>query len=404
MRIIKLTSGILAMFLIILSFSACSETPSDPDKSVCILYGNTRNVGLPRDDVLENEIEQMAEAVTNCSVIVIDGNSDTYSYSNTIKYPKAFFLTQESNNKKYVENIMQNIVKCTPDTEEIDIISALYSAEKELSKNNTENKKIVIFSSGISTTGELDFYNNPKLIEEEPEVIVNMLKKSNSLPDLDNAEVEWHGFGLVEEPQSRLTKTNEYRLKNIWEAILKACDAEIVGDSINAEIGSDINYDVEELKKDYRKVSVVDFPGIIEIDETRVEFQEGSDKFLDEEKVYKELEPYADLMLESGCKNFYLVGSTASDGDRSGCLSLSTERAEAVKDVLCSFGVPSSYLDVYGIGRENFGGNYGWRVNDLNSNGKLEGDLAQQNRKVMIIEKDSDKGNEFIKIWNDTMK
>lgn len=375
--------------------------PALPE-NICILLGNTHNVARPDYDIMETEFAEMAEQGVNCSVIVIDGNPNLYSYSNNVRYPKALAFLQESNNKNYIDKIMKEIVNnCVPRTDEIDILGALRSAEKKLSAADTQ-KRILLFSSGISTAGALNFADNPKLIEEDPNVIVNMLKASQSLPDLTNVEIVWHGFSVVEEPQKQLSDINEYRLETLWRAILTACNATIV--SFESEVGAVSNYPIEEVKKDYPQVSVVEFPDVIDIDETKVQFKPRTAEFLDENKVYEELKPYAEMILQSGCKNFYLVGSTASVSSNAECLKLSTERAEAVKNVLCSFGVPASFLEIYGIGRENFGGEYKWRVNDLKADGKsLDEQLAQQNRKVMIIEKSSEKGMEFKQIWDTTM-
>lgn len=402
-RWLKFTSVFLVLLITILGFSSCCNSNPTPTESVCILYGNTRNVPIPDYASIEPEITKMTEVATNCSMIVIDGNPNSYCYEETLYYPCTLPIFQKSNNAGYIKNAIKTMAQAgQAHADEIDILGALRSAEKKLSEDKDTKKKILIFSSGISTAGALNFADNPKLIEEDPNVIVNMLKASQSLPDLTNVEIVWHGFSVVEEPQKQLSDINEYRLETLWRAILTACNATIV--SFESEVGAVSNYPIEEVKKDYPQVSVVEFPDVIDIDETKVQFKPRTAEFLDENKVYEELKPYAEMILQSGCKNFYLVGSTASVSGNAECLKLSTERAEAVKNVLCSFGVPASFLEIYGIGRENFGGEYKWRVNDLKADGKnLDEQLAQQNRKVMIIEKSSEKGMEFKQIWDTTM-
>lgn len=408
-NLVKCTAVILSITLFMMIFSACGNGNEENDsdnltESVCLLYGNTRNVGVPNYDELKKEIEQMSEGVTDCSVIVIDGEPNTVSYNNTIKYPKTIPIFKKSSDTRYINNVMKDILNCKPDTEEIDILSALYNAQKALSKDDGLKKKIVIFSSGISTTGILNFSENPKLIEEDPSSIVNKLNKAKSIPDLTGVEIIWHGFGIVEPPQENLTKINEYRLKNIWNAILKECNATIVGETINGEISDEQDYISEEFRKDYPDVSNAEFPTIIEFDETQVQFESGTANFLDENEVYKDLKPYADLIRESGCEKFYIVGSTASADNNDKCLALSYKRAEAVKKVLCSYEVSPSYFEVYGIGREDFKGEFEWRVNDLNTDGTLNETFAKKNRKVVIVEQQSKRGQDFIEVWNKTLK
>lgn len=407
MRIKKLmlTGTFFIACLVLLLFSACDcGSDNEVTDAVCILYGNTNNTPLPDNSILNEEISQMAEDKTRCSVIVIDGAADTVSYKSTIEYPQTLFnIDKENSNKEYVNRVIKDINSdCVPKTKEIDIINALYNANKVLSKEEVANKKIILFSSGISTEGVLDFSSNPDLINEDPQAIVDMLEKTNSLPDLNGVTVIWHGFGVAEEPQDKLTAANEQKLKNMWNAILKACDVKNADNSVELDIGT--KSDGEQIKCDYPLVSTAVFSDDIVLDEEKVEFEEESAEFVDEEKVYEELQPYAKLMMESNYKKFYVIGSTASDGSNDGCIELSYKRAEAVKKVLCSFGVQDSYLDVYGIGRENFIGDYEWRVNDLNDDGSLNKEVAPNNRKVMIIKADSKVGKEFIDLWNTNMK
>lgn len=393
---------IMMACIILAFFTACFKTTSDPTSAVCILYGNSRNVPLPSTKVLTEEVAQMAETTAYCSVIVIDGSADATSYTSTIRKPDSVIpFIDTGNNEKYINQVVSDICNdCVPNASEVDVIGALQNAKKALAKENVENKKIVIFSSGISTEGALDFASNPNLIFEEPEAIVNNLKASGSLPDLEGVTIVWHGFGIVEKPQQELSQALEKRLINIWNAILKAADVANPDDAIKLDIGTEQNSDkIAEKKRDYPLVSSAVFEYIIELDEEKVEFLPDSEEFVDEEKVYTELQPYVKLMLESDYKKFYVIGSTASDGDDAGCMDLSVKRAEIVKNVLVGFGVPESYLDTYGIGREILSGKYIWRVNDLNPDGTLNAELAPLNRKVTIVVADSDYGKEFEEIW-----
>lgn len=402
MKKIALILTIMMICAILLLFAACSKTEPDPTSAVCILYGNSRNVPVPSMKVLSEEVAQMANATTYCSVIVIDGSADATSYTSTIRKPdSAIPFIDTGNNEKYINQVVNDIRKdCVPDTPEVDIIGALQNAKKVLDKENVENKKIVIFSSGISTDGELDFAKQPELIFEEPETIVGNLKSANALPDLNGVTIVWHGFGVVEAPQKKLTQALERRLVDIWSAILKAANVANPNDAIKLDIGTDKNSEIiAKSKEDYPLVTSVVFDYIIELSEEKVEFKEESDEFVDEEKVYEELQPYAELMMESEYEKFYVIGSTASDGDDAGCIDLSIKRAVAVKNVILSFGVPESYLETYGIGREILSGEYIWHINDLNPDGTLNAELAPLNRKVMIVVADSDYGEEFNKIW-----
>lgn len=410
----RFISIILSLFLIINVFSACeissdnsNETKSSESNTdsnaVCILFGNTKNAGLPDENVLSKEITQMTENSSDCSVIVIDGVSDYISYFNKLEYPESFGFIEDSNNNEYIKNVLSDIEQdCKPQKEEINIINALFAAKKALTKTEATNQKIIIFSSGLSTDGVLDFSKNPDLLNEDPQNIIDMLQEKNSLPDLSNITVIWHGLGVVEEPQESLTITNQQKLKNIWKAILKECKINKEESSIELDIGNitDNEY-IDQIKSDYPMVSTAVFSDDIVLKEERIEFVEEKAEFKDKEKAKNELKTYVKLLKDSNYKEFYIIGSTASYGDNQGCIDLSYDRAKAVKDLLVDLGVPDEYLKVYGIGRENYSGEYKWRINDLDKNDDLIPDAAQNNRKVIIVKADSSAGKEFKKLWDE---
>ena len=403
---------IILLVVSILSLSACCNegeelTQSDGSNSaVCVLMGTTRNVCVPNYESIEDEVTQMAIDVTQCSLIVIDEDPDAVEFSSEIKYPEAYFFNKEEKSIEYIDQVMGEFVRNVPSSEEIDILSALNNAKKVLSKYACDNKRIIIYSSGISTSGELDFAKDPDLLNEDPEAIVATLKRTNSIPDLSGISLTWYGFGVVEAPQKPLSNSEENKLKAIWNAILRESKAFGENDSVQMDINMSGSYDPKEIKDNYPYVSVALFDINIEpivLGPEQVEFIEEKAILVDENQAKEVLKPYIKLLKESAYKKFYLIGSTASDGDEAGCKELSIDRANVVKDLLTELGVPESKLEIYGLGRTKLVGNLGytWRENDLDINGHLIKELAQRNRKVVIVAEDSDIGREFKALWKE---
>ncbi|MCI9618120.1 MAG: OmpA family protein [Eubacterium sp.] len=405
-RNIKFLVLTLCILIVTFIFSACGEEEIKPSSAVCILYGNTKNVAMPNDEVLLKDITQMADNKTDCSVIVIDGKADYICYKNVIKYPDTFWFIKDNSEKEYLNKVICDIKKDSiPKTDEINIINSLFAAEKVLSKTDIEDKKIILFSSGISTDGILDFSKNPNLLNEKAQNIVEMLKENKSLPDLEGISIIWHGLGVVEPPQESLTITEQQKLKKIWETILKACNVNMENSDIKLDIGNMIVHEhIDQIKGDFPMVSIAGFLDEIVFREENIKFKEESAEFKDRKKAENTLSTCVKLLKQSNYKKFYIIGSTASDGDNQGCANLSEERAQAVKDVLVELGVPNYNLKIYGIGREDYSGEYKWRVNDLDKNGKLIPKAAESNRKVLIVKANSKAGKEFKKLWNEKHK
>ncbi len=400
---------ILSIFIVMNICSACVGESSQKQKkssASCILYGNTKNVGEPDSQVLLKEITQMANNKTDCSVIVIDGSPDYISYKNTIEFPETFSFIKEENDNDFLNQVVSDIKReSIPRTDEINIINALFAAEKTLSKTNISDKKIILFSSGISTDGILDFSKNPDLLNEKPKTIVKMLKENKSLPNLTGITVIWHGLGVVEEPQENLTISEQKKLEKIWKSILEACNVNMDDSDIKLDIGNMNDQEhIAQIKSNFPIVSVACFTDEIVFMEENIGFVEETAEFKNKEKAKRKLSAYVKFLKDSNYKQFYVIGSTASDGDNQGCIDLSEDRAKAVKDVLVKLGVPASNLKIYGIGREDYSGEYKWRVNDLDKNGKLIPKAAQSNRKVVIVKASSKIGKEFKKLWDEKHK
>ncbi len=210
----------------------------------------------------------------------------------------------------------------------------------------------------------------------------------------------WYGLNHVDDEQKALGTFDLYKLKCIWGEILKACNVKFNDfDEIFDETPSSPILEGKKIDKSkFPNVTTVNFSNIV----TSIEefhFIENSAELKNKEETIKLLEPIANDIINAGCPDFYVVGSTASVGTKEGCLKLSQDRAEVIKNLLCNLNIPKSCLSARGIGRENIDGNFYWRKNDLDKNGKLNNN-ASKNRKVILIPLDSSDGKTFKKDYS----
>ena len=120
-----------------------------------------------------------------------------------------------------------------------------------------------------------------------------------------------------------------------------------------------------------------------QLDQTQVAFVGDTARFQDEKAASQAILEVASVLEEHPSLEVYVVGTTAS-GDEAVCRELSRQRALAVCQVLQDQGVEESRLTPLGLGFSD-----PWHVEDRDANGTLVEDLARQNRKVLILDRNS---------------
>ena len=124
------------------------------------------------------------------------------------------------------------------------------------------------------------------------------------------------------------------------------------------------------------------------LDETQVKFKPNSDEFVDESAARSAIKPIADQILKYPDHKILLAGTTATFGNQSAAEKLSSERADAVKNMLVDeFKVPSSQLETAGLGYEK---DPFERAADMDVSGNFIESEAKKNRRVVVLDADSD--------------
>ena len=129
-----------------------------------------------------------------------------------------------------------------------------------------------------------------------------------------------------------------------------------------------------------------------ELNETQVMFVVNQAAFIDEAAAKEALKPAADAILAHPEASILIAGTTATDGTQESCVSLSNERAEAVKNLLVSaFGVPESQLQTIGLGYADDPFVRGKdRIPEGDVNGRFVESEGAKNRRVVVMDAESD--------------
>ncbi len=391
---------VTAVFMMLV-LAGCGGSDND-EIALAVVCGTTSNE--PDVSVISNSIKDTiyntCYSYGSVAFISCDG-SPKVVYQTTIPRPDKSGLSE--NKKKtiatgYTNQLLKEKARVRSVTPEVDTLEAVNCAAKVLSGSGMSADKILIVqNSGLSTAGYLDFTQG--LLYADIEDIVTALKGAKAIPDLTGVHVICMYTAQTALPQEQLSEAQKQKLEDIWYAIYAeagAASIEFTSDMSSDLPDSDLPYvsvvDVEErsievsVEDVIRPVSITIEQPIetIILDNTQVRFVGDKAVFVDKDEASRVLEQYADLLLDHPDNEVYIIGTTAT-GDRGFCEKLSIARAEAVKEVLCSFGVAGSQMKTVGLGYED-----PWHIDDLDSNGSQIEEYACKNRKVLIVDINSE--------------
>lgn len=348
--------------------------------------------------MLQDTMIDCAENYGYSFIVRVDGDPELVSAENLdidaqFKNASKERLKRDACNK--ANNLLQVLDSVTAVYPEVDYLEGLRCAAASLRSldDSYTSRSIICCGTGLGTQGYMDFQNN--LLSAEPQVIVEMLKEREALPDLSGITVYWLGMGQVAAPQEELTPKQSKDLESIWEAVIEAAGGEFVPNeyiTVSGDMG-----EADELPS----VSVVDVPSekpwvfepeVLEqteleednvfeepvvLGESQVEFVGDKSEYLHPEIAVETIRPIAEYLVEHDSVPLLLIGSTAGDITNESTLNLSADRAEAVKRTLVELGVDGSRISTIGMGSDD-----PWHVKDAG----YDGPVASSNRKVVLID------------------
>ena len=141
---------------------------------------------------------------------------------------------------------------------------------------------------------------------------------------------------------------------------------------------------VSEIQREPEQLEDLIFEEPFSLDETQIMFVSNKAVFVDEEAAKAALAPVAEVILAHPDHPVLLAGTTATDGEQESCVQLSSQRAEAVKNLLVSaYGVPADQLLTVGLG---YAADPFPRGQDRDSKGNFVESEAVKNRRVVVLD------------------
>lgn len=407
-KITKLTCTFAVMAAALFALTGCSNPDPSAETSkpaVAYVISNTAN-SKPVESSAPLIQDTMLDATMNYGysfIVRVDGDpalvsAEDLNIDEQYKTASKERLKRDAASK--ASNLLQIVDGVTPLNPEADYLAAIRLSASSLRSLDSSytSRTIICCGSGLSTSGYLNFRNN--LLSAEPQVIVDMLKEREALPDLSGITVYFLGMAQVEAPQEKLTPKQSNNLTSIWKAVVEASGGEFVSNDYIAvsdetrttdslpsvsvvDIPSDtpIVFDTDVLEQtDAEESNAFDEP--VALEESQVEFVADEAAYRNPEAALETIRPIADYLAEHESVSLLLVGSTAGDITDESALRLSQARADAVKKTLCDdLGIDESRIHTLGMGSSA-----PWHI----SNGGYDGAAASRNRSVTLISADTE--------------
>lgn len=402
----KIIALVLALILVGATFTGCSGKVSNEETSNTVyIVGRHANAQPPaiNESTIESSVQSAIENNTLLSVIELDG-------SPSVEKDNRFTFNLKKNvsstiKKKYVSKMTNKVIECfenlTPKVAEVDILKAIEIAANELNSSDANTdyaKHIVVYSTGVQTTGLIDMtkFNILSSSKETVNEVVEQLSAKQALPNLDGITIDWYNLNQVSGEQKELTAEMKANNEYLWETLIAKAGGKVDFKSDNATATDMTNYDVvvsvvpviedslniEEYNKDSSVVFTTD----------EIAFKSDSVEFVDEEQASQAVTKIINYMINNKDYNLLLAASTATVPPQNKCESFSKKRAEAVKSLIISRSdIDSSRITTIGMGYEN-----PYHVSDTNKNGSLIEEKAKQNRAVYAMNKDSIEAKQLI--------
>lgn len=387
MKKTKITAIIIAIILIVCCcFTGCSEKSEPNNKSSLglVVGAHKFSPAFTVSQELNDKIYNVAKNYGNVSATVSSGNPKTVADWTLVAEEKDVGeakLNQIA--KANTQVIIDEISAIKADSPEVNTLSAIVKEANILLSSDTQSKTMVIYDTGLCTTGMMDFTVD-NLLNSTPQFIANQLEEHHSLPDLTDIEVFWYGLGQTRGEQS-LDDENRFKLKAIWKEVLERCNPKNVtfnDTELTSETYSEIP-EVSIVNTVSYKIDVeqtVDTLPVIAIKEEQVSFIPDTAEFSDPSSANTTLGSLAATLVKTN-ETIYVIGSTASYGSVESSKALSEKRASTVVQALVDNGVDKDKLVPVGIGQTKCS----LRVNDTDSNNNLVEDQAERNRAVFLV-------------------
>lgn len=384
---------------------SASKNITDQEIHLAVVIGSHANAPQPNLGLVEDQVYNACYTYGAVTLVCDDGDP----YTVVVDIPVQDSGLTENKKKQIANDQTKQILSAASEmqarTEEVNTLRAIQLGARSLESAEVDRldvelvRQMVVLDSCLSTVGALSFceHNLNNICSED---IVTQLKEMNELPDLNNVSVTVYTCGdTAGSKQKALSEANRKALKDVWESILQAGNADV---NMKDDLPLSSIYDEESMPA-VTAVSVVQDSveihdttdvqeafadgGVISFDEKSIAFEPGTANLADKDAAKQALAYVVEYM--DGHPDFKVLacGTTACWGGEEYCRNLSNERAFAVFQLLTEdLGIDKSRVQTVGVGY-SYDEFYTY---DQTPEGELDNTIAPMNRSVKLVNLDSD--------------
>ena len=380
---LRLAAPALAAALIAVALTACSSSGS---AGACS-QANKRNLGVVAGSTANEPAMQLptsaakqleATGKSNGSVTIVVPSGTPQARGTTLLGSTAndaiVCTTDQRNKLKQVTDYIDALQASSP---EVDFLDAIDLAARNL---GARSMGVLVVGNGLQTVDPLNFAVKG-LLTADPKQVASDLKSKGELPkDLRGVTVYWAGLGDVAGTQKPLTISARSNLEAIWAAIIGAAGGtlSVLPEPASGAAASGlpavtaVPVPAAATKTDWSQPIVVRDSDLLFVKNTATFSDPATAK-----RVLADLVP----SIEQNGQTVTITGTASKDQATSNAsdLTLSKQRADAVKQALVSLGVPASLLNTAGVGHEWCG----FKA-ETDAAGRYSDALAEQNRTVIL--------------------
>ncbi|MGH3929041.1 MAG: OmpA family protein [Pseudonocardiaceae bacterium] len=341
--------------------------------ALAVIVGAHANMVAPSlINAVRDELDTASDLESPVTVIVPDG-TPTASAALDLGTPNDNPLYKQDK----ITQLNAVLDSTRADSPEVDLLAALSLAARSVT-DAVGPQTIIVIDSGLQTTGALRFQDQDgALLSANPSEVIDLLRRTQQLPDLTGIRVVFTGLGDTAPPQPTLPQPARAVLVDLWTAIVDAAggSAEIMQAPLPSTRTLEGLPPVSVVPVAVRSIGPL--PSVTVL-------RDGTVGFLPDRAVFRDraaaIEVLADYAREiSNGKRAVLTGTTSSAGNAAGRLTLSRDRANAVRELLISLGAPSDRIEALGVGSD-----FPTYIPDRDPQGNLDPIAAAQNRQVII--------------------
>lgn len=396
----KKTISLIAIIALVATslccLSACDgkhsnpSVPAEPSAESIVLgiHNNFPGLGMNAQAIYDRTYNVCLN-YGEVSYVVVEGEPSQTKTFSISKSDKDISKTKEKElAKRNANSIMQGFASLKALTPEVDTLSSIKLSANILKASSLNRKNMLIYDSGLCTTGLLSQLTS-NILATDPVIVADKLESIHALPNLEGINVYWVGIGCVSGDQQKIPDSYIYNLKAMWTEIIVRAGGTVTFDSTpvtgkqadNLPHVTPVEFPQDSLRLDSDSLSNI---SVISFKEDTVKFVGNKAIFADPASAEEALEPIGEYLKANPTKKILIAGTTAKVGSGDGT-ELSFMRTQTVKNLLVEKGVSPSQIECVGLGcTDNC-----FRVEDHNADGSLNEEMAAQNRAIYIVLADS---------------